>query len=243
MKIKIQYKPLKKNRLYEDVADQIKKTIFNGDLKPGDQLPSERDLAVMFNVGRPTIREALRTLTVLGLIKNNQGFKGSVVKEINITQYLEAMCEQFIWMIEANEKSFKEMWEVRKYVELGIAHLVAENASEQEIKDLESYISGMEDCGDDIKKYFPIAMDFHLKLAQISKNKLFHFIWKIFYEICIKGSPVFESMYPDKTTKLLECNKMMLEAIKSREPDKIDQAMKKHVEEEVIINFMQADTN
>jgi len=235
----VQYKPLKKNRLYEDVADQIKKTIFNGDLKPGDQLPSERDLAVMFNVGRPTVREALRTLSVLGLIESNQGFKGSVVKEIDIAQYFEAMGEQFVWMIEANENSFKEMWQARQYVELGIAHLVAENAGEQEIKDLEKYISKMEACGDDIKKYFPIAMDFHLKLAQLSQNKMFHFIWKIFYEVCIKGSPVFEGMYPDKVNKLLECNKIMLEAIKSRDPDNINQAMKKHVEEEILMNFIQ----
>jgi len=239
MKKKIQYKPLKKNRLYEDVADQIKKTIFKGDLKPGDQLPSERDLAEMFNVGRPTIREALRTLSVLGLIESYQGFKGSVVKEVDIAQYFEAMGEQFVWMIKANEKSFKEMWEARKYIELGIAHLVAENANNQEIKDLEKYISKMEACGDDIKKYFPIAMDFHLKLAQISKNKMFHFIWKIFYEICMKGFPVFTGMYPDKVSKLLECNKIMLEAIKSREPDKIDKAMKNHVEEEILISFNQ----
>jgi len=236
---KIQYKPLKKNRLYEDVADQIKKTIFNGDLKPGEQLTPERDLAVMFNVGRPTIREALRTLSVLGLIESNQGLKGSVVKEIDITQYLEAMAEQFVWMIEANEKSFKEMWEVRNYVELGIAQLVAKNASEQEIKGLEKYISKMEACGNDMKKYFPIAMDFHLKLAQISKNKMFHFIWKIFYEVCMKGFPVFKDMYPDKVSKLLKCNKIMIEAIKSREPDKIDKAMKNHMEEEILISFNQ----
>ncbi|MCP4671404.1 MAG: FadR family transcriptional regulator [Desulfobacula sp.] len=239
MKKKLQYKPLKKHRLYEDVAEQIKKTIFNGDLKPGDQLPSERDLAVMFNVGRPTIREALRTLSVLGLIESNQGFKGSVVKKIDIAQYFEAMGEQFIWMIEANEKSFKEMWEVRKYVELGIAHLVAENASDQKINDLEKYIVKMENCGGDIKKYFIIAMDFHLKLAQISENKMFYFIWKVFYKICIKGYLVFEGMYPDKISKLLECNKIMLEAIKSRDPDKIDKAMKKHVEEEILISFNQ----
>ncbi len=56
MKNKISYKPIKKVRLYEEVADQIKQTIFKGDLEPGDQLPSERDLAETFNVGRPTIR-------------------------------------------------------------------------------------------------------------------------------------------------------------------------------------------
>ena len=238
-KKRIQYEPLKKNRLYEEVANQIKKSIFNGDLKPGEQLPSERDLAVMFNVGRPTIREALRTLSVLGLIEINQGFKGSVVKKIDIIQSFEAMDEQFVWMIGANEKTFKEMWEVRKYVELGIAHLVADNASEQDLKDLEKYIFEMESCSDDIKQYFQFAMTFHLELAQMSKNNIFYFIWKIFYDICMKNTNVLEDLYPDKINKLLEGNKVLLEAIKSRNHDRIDKAMKKHTEEEVTIKFIQ----
>lgn len=237
MKEKIQFSPLKKNRLYENVAEQIKKTIFNGDLKPGEQLPSERELAEMFNVGRPTIREALRTLSVLGLVEINQGLRGSVVKEIDLGQYLEAMGEQFLWMLEADEQSFKEIWKAREYVELGIANMVAENASDKEIKGLETYISKMEECNGDINTYFPIAMDFHLKLAALSKNKIFYFIWKIFFDICSKGFPVITGMYPDKVTKLLEGNKIMLDAIKSKNPDKIHNAMKLHVQEEILKDF------
>jgi len=75
------FKALKKSRLFEGVTDQIKEAIFKNVIKPGDCLPPERELCKLFQVGRPTIREALRTLSVLGLIEVSRGQKGSVVKE------------------------------------------------------------------------------------------------------------------------------------------------------------------
>ncbi len=237
MKNKLSYKPIKKLRLYEEVADQIKQTIFKGDLEPGDQLPSERELAETFNVGRPTIREALRTLSVLGLIQSNPGFKGSVVKKTDIGQYLDAMGEQFTWMIQADKKSFKEMWEARKYIELGIAHSVSQNASDKEIRALDTYIKKMETCGDNVNKYFTIAMEFHFKLAELSGNKIFYMTWKLFYDIGLKGNPILAEMYPDQIPRLLEVNKLMLEAIKSKDSEKIDRAMKRHAEEELPIDI------
>lgn len=233
MKTKLPYKPIKKIRLYEEVANQIKQTIFSGDLKPGDQLPSERELAETFNVGRPTIREALRTLGVLGLVESNPGFKGSVVKKTDISGYLNAMGEQFIWMIQADNQSFKEMWEARKYIELGIAHAVSQNASGKEIERLDTYIEKMAACGDNVNAYFDIAMAFHLKLAELSGNKIFYMTWKLFYDIGLKGNPVLAEMYPDQISRLLAVNKLMVKAIKSKNPEKIDRAMKKHAEEEL----------
>jgi len=236
MKKKPSYKPIKKLRLYEEVADQIKKTIFQGDLEPGDQLPSERDLAETFNVGRPTIREALRTLGVLGLIESNPGFKGSVIKKIDVGLYLDAMGDQFAWMIQADKKSFKEVWEARKYIELGIAHLVSQNASDKEIKDLNQYIKRMESSLDNVTKYFSIAVEFHLKLAELSRNKFFYMMWKLFYDISL-NSPLLKVMYPDQIHRLLDVNKLMLAAIESKDPEKIDKAMMKHAEEELPIEL------
>jgi len=233
MKKKLQYKPLKKRRLYEEVAEQIKNNIFNGDIKPGEQLPSERELSTMFNVGRPTIREALRTLSVLGLIESNPGIKGSIVQKMNLTQYLTAMGDQFTWMIQADEKSFEEISEVRKYIELGIAHAIAKTATDKEIHSLDTYITKMGNCTNNVTKYFSIAMDFHLKLAELSKNKIFYMIWKLFHDICLKGYPILIKMYPTQIPKLLKANKMMLDAIKSRDPAKIDNAMKLHADEEL----------
>ncbi len=236
MKNRLPYKPIKKTRLYEEVADQIKNTIFKGDLEPGDQLPSERELAETFNVGRPTIREALRTLGVLGLIESNPGLKGSVVKKIDLGLYLDAMGDQFTWMIQADKKSFKEMWEARKYIELGIAHLVSQKATAREIKDLDMYIKRMEACLDNVNKYFCVAMEFHLKLAELSKNKILYMMWKLFYDIGLKGYPVLKALYPDQIPRLLEVNRMMLAAIQSKDPDEIDRAMIRHAEEELPID-------
>ncbi|MBW1690803.1 MAG: FadR family transcriptional regulator [Deltaproteobacteria bacterium] len=59
------FTPLKKKRLYEEVAEQIKQPIFTGQLEPGDRLPSERDLCKLFKVGRPTVSESLRTLSLM----------------------------------------------------------------------------------------------------------------------------------------------------------------------------------
>lgn len=235
MKKKLKYAPLKKKRLYEEVADQLKKSIFKGDLEPGDQLPSERELSVMFDVGRPTIREALRTLSVLGLIESNPGFKGSVVKKIELSQYLDAMSEQFAWMIQADEQSFEEISEARKYIELGIAHTVAQQADENDFAELEQDLDKLDACVDDPKKYLKGAAEFHFKLARLSNNRIYHMIWKLFYDICFKGASIMKDMY-DPVPRLLEANRVMLDAIKSRDPDKIDRAMKFHAEMELPID-------
>jgi len=230
---KLSYTPLKKKRLYEEVADQIKQTIFNGDLAPGDRLPSERDLAEMFDVGRPTIREAMRTLSVLGLIESNPGFKGSVVKRLELKQYLDAMGDQFTWMIQADQKSFEEIAEARKYIELGIAHAVARHATDGEIQALDAYITDMEAAGGDVDQYFTVAFAFHFKLAELSRNKIYYMTWKLFYDIGIEGYPILATMYPGDIPRLLEVNKLMLDAIKSRDPVRIDEAMMRHAEVEI----------
>ena len=231
-KTRLSYTPLKKKRLYEEVADQIKQTIFNGEIAPGEQLPSERELSQMFSVGRPTIREALRTLSVLGLIDIHPGQKGSVVKRIGLLPYLEDMGEQFTWMIQADRKSFEEIREVRAYLEAGIAHAVAKKASDRDLLALDDYIRGMEASVADVDAYFSVAIAFHLKLAELSENKMFYMIWKLFYDVCLQGYPVLTGLYPDRIPHLLAVNKAMLAAIKSRDPEAIDEAMKAHARQE-----------
>lgn len=218
------------------MTNQIKASIFKGELKPGDQLPSERELSETFNVGRPTIREALRTLGVLGMIESNPGIKGSVVKKIDLTLYLDAIGDQFSWMIQADKTSFKEMWEARKYIELGIAQLVSQHADDKDISDLDQYIRRMEASEGNVKKYFTVAMEFHLKLAELSRNRILYMVWKLFYDIGLKGYPVLKALYPNQIPKLLEANKLMLRAIRSKDPEQIEKAMMKHAEEELPID-------
>ncbi len=227
------FRQVKRARLYEEVADQIKQAIFNGQLEPGDSLPSERELGEMFGVGRPTIREALRILHLMGLIEINRGIRGSTVRKIELTQYLDTIREHLSYLIDVDDQSIQNLWEVRKFVELGIAHSAAHNATKKDLDDLEQLIREMEACGTDIHDYFPIAVEFHQKLALASGNSIFYIIWNMFHDILLKGyMPQLDELFPKGPRGLLRSNRLLLSAIKSGDPAEIDQAMKVHSEEE-----------
>jgi len=231
------FNPLKKTRLYEKAAEQIKKSIFNGYLKPGELLPSERSLAEMFGVGRPTIREALRSLDVLGLIEMNQTGKGYIVCSPDVAEYLETLGEQMISLIHPNEKTLRDLWEVRNYIELGVAHTVALNATQDDFDELDRTIKKMESALYDFEEYFPLGADFHKKLALISGNKFFYIIWAMLQNILLKGyNPILEDLFPEGPQKLLYANKQLLDAIRSKDPKKINKAMKIHSEIEDVFN-------
>ena len=228
------FRQVKRARLYEEVAEQIKQAIFNGQLAPGDSLPSERELGEMFGVGRPTIREALRILNVMGLIDISAGIRGSTVRKADLTQYLETIREHLSYLIDVDENSIQNLWEVRKYVELGIAHSVARNASDEDFDALESLLLEMEACETDIKGYFSVAVEFHQKLALASGNSIFYIIWNMFHDVLLKGYlPKLEELFPQGPEGLLRSNRLLLSAIKSGDPGQIDQAMQIHAEEEM----------
>ena len=233
MKQPLPFKQLKKTRLYEEIAEQIKDAILDGYLKPNDRLPSERDLCEMFGVGRPTVREALRVLDNMGLIEIGAGVKGSTVKDVDITQYMDAVRQHLSHLIKVNEETIRELWEVRKYIELGISLTAARKLGRQDLTKLRECIQRMEACGNDTRAYFPIAVEFHKYLAKATQNKIFYILWGMFQDILLKGyMPNLESLFPDGPYRLLESNKALLTAIESGDPDKIKDAMELHAEEE-----------
>jgi GntR family transcriptional repressor for pyruvate dehydrogenase complex len=233
MKQPLPFKQLKKTRLYEEIAEQIKDAILDGHLKPTERLPSERDLCEMFGVGRPTVREALRVLDNMGLIEIGAGVKGSTVKDVDITQYMDALREHLSHLIKVNDETIRDLWEVRKYIELGISLTAARKGIKQDFTKLRECILRMEACGSDTRTYFPIAVEFHKILAAATQNKIFYILWGMFQDILLKGyMPNLESLFPDGPARLLESNKVLLKAIESGDPDQIKSAMEVHAEEE-----------
>jgi GntR family transcriptional repressor for pyruvate dehydrogenase complex len=227
------FKPLIKAHLYQEVADKIKQAIFLGQLKPGDRLPSEQELGRIFGVGRPTVREALRRLEILGLIEINTGKKGSTVKEPDMTHYIVAMKEQLGWLIRVREETIPDFWEVHNFIELGIAQAASRKATQEDFDELDRLIEKMEGCGDDIHTYFPVAREFHEKLALATKNRVFYLVWDIFNDLMVKGyTPILNKLFPEGPSKLIAVNKKVVKAVKSRDRAGIDRAMEIHAEQE-----------
>src|SRR2546426_12779268 len=80
--VKDELEPVRKTRIYEEVASQIQRLISEGRLRPGDHLPPERELAGRFGVSRPPARDAIRVLELMGLLEPRQG-GGTVVKDLS----------------------------------------------------------------------------------------------------------------------------------------------------------------
>lgn len=229
------FKPVSKRRLYEDIIDQITQAFIEGRLKPGDPIPSERTLAKMFNVGRPTIREALRTLGLMGLVQGDIGRKGTRINDCSIHIYMDTIRKQMSWLVNVDKKTIRDLWEVRYFVELGIAYSASRNATDEDLSKLDKLIRKMKASLDDVESYLQYAIEFHDTLALSTKNGIFYSVWKGFHDIVYKGYPdIMNSSNPEATTRLFRANKILLKAIKSRDQKTIDRAMKFHANAERI---------
>ena len=86
--------PVKKNRLSSEVIDQISRSILRGDYQPGSKLPPEREIATQLGVSRTVVREALRSLEIMGLVESQVG-GGSFVKEYSLDRVLDPIADYF----------------------------------------------------------------------------------------------------------------------------------------------------
>ena len=119
-----QFKPVKTNRIFEDVLVQVKDAILSGRFKPGEKLPSERELGLEFQVSRGVIREAIRALELRGFVCIRQGpAGGAFVTDLTFNQVGNA----FLDLFKTNKLSMKDIAQVRLHVEPEVARLAALN--------------------------------------------------------------------------------------------------------------------
>lgn len=123
-----QFRPLKQQRISEEVLRQLKEAILFGEFKAGEKLPSERELTEQFQVSRGVIREAIRALEITGFVKTRQGpAGGAYVTEPSLDHVGNVFMDLFL----AKKVSMPEMAHVRRIIEPEVARLAAGNISEK----------------------------------------------------------------------------------------------------------------
>lgn len=166
----MEFQGLKRSYLPDEVIEQIKTFIFEGQLKSGDRLPSERELAQMFCVGRTTVREALKALDHVGLITRTK--EGTNVAEGDFNHFITPLKQKMVF----NSISFEELIESRKLLEVEMAGLAAERST---LQDLTLFKQNLKQTQMHIKLYnerefIVYNMEFHELVARTSKNRLYH---------------------------------------------------------------------
>ncbi|MBD0382665.1 FadR/GntR family transcriptional regulator [Paenibacillus sedimenti] len=161
------FQPVKPQKGSDIVLAQLKQRIESGEYEPGYRLPSVVDLAVGFNVGRSTIREALSALKAMGWLDIRHG-GGTFVSQVLPSEPVPDAGDFF-----HKKESFQEILEIRKYIESGCASLAAKRRTDVDIEHLEQILVRMRVVLEDERASEEADVQFHLQIAKATHNTLF----------------------------------------------------------------------
>jgi GntR family transcriptional regulator, transcriptional repressor for pyruvate dehydrogenase complex len=151
-------------KVYLEIVKQLREMIAADNLKSGDKIPSERELSERLNVGRSSVREALRALELLGLIETRRG-EGTFIRDFQGNQLVQLLGT----FILQDEKAKLDVIETKNLIEMDLLRLVLNRADEQQVVKLKSLIEAKQ-LNDD---------QFFYELIELADNYLFSRIWLI----------------------------------------------------------------
>ncbi len=220
------YKVVRTSRLYEQIVQQIEESVLKGTLKPGDQLPAERELAQRLGVSRTAVREAVKTLREKGLVEAYSG-RGTFITDGTS----QAARQSFDLMVKiGQQEGSPHLAELRLILEPGIAALAAVRADEEDLAAMREAVAVMDRAQKDPEAYIEADLDFHLALAEAAANplilSLIDSIVGLLREQRIKifnveGGPERGQVH----------HKRILEAMERRDPEMARIAMRAHLEQ------------
>ena len=215
--------PLKKTRLYEEIVDQLISLMKMGKLKPGDKLPSERQLAEELHVSRTAIREALRSMESMGYIDSKVG-GGTYIKSVT----LDNVMDPFAVMLSQDEKLLSELVDVRVLLEGEVASLAAKNVTQEQINEVRKTLEGMEA---DIKaggNGLSGENAFHNMLAKIADNSALSMILNMCSELLSKSREATLTI-PGQPQNSLNDHYEILEAVETHSSALASTLMSRHL--------------
>lgn len=219
--------PVKNTKVYEEVVEHIKRMVENGELKSGDKLPTERAMAEELNVSRASIREAIRSLEVIGLIESRQGAGNYIRKDFS-----EILLEPLSMIFMLQQGSAIDIYELREVLELSTIMLSAKRISKEELQTLKELIDKFKSSEIESDNVM-IDKEFHYTIVKAANNKLITNLLNVVSELIDKfitdsRKIILESS--QNKEKLLELHERIYIALEERDDYKAYTALKEHFE-------------
>jgi GntR family transcriptional regulator, transcriptional repressor for pyruvate dehydrogenase complex len=218
-------KPLSRTTLSEQVTMQLASELTGGHWKPGEKLPSEAELCKAFNVGRSTLREALKSLAFIGLIRMRAG-GGSYVSD-QPSKYLDGLL--FAKGVLTTEKDITDFTEARILLETEVAGLCAQRASEQDFEALDEILKDMKTAIEQGgEAFWQLDLGFHLAIAQGSKNQVLSELLKHIRE-ALQELITKSLLLPAGTEMAYKQHREIFDALRQRNSARARKAMRGHL--------------
>ncbi len=214
------FQPIEGNvSVYKKVVIQIQNMIMNGELKKGDRLPPERQLAEMLNVGRPALKQALSALEVLGIIRSRQG-DGNYITSDSV-DILNPLAIRFY----LDNGNSDDVLEFRYIMEVQMASLAAMKITEEQIEEFQDFMDSMKReirDREELEKRIFYNNLFHYRIVSICDNHLIKSIYASIMDL------ISEQLSQTDGVHFYESHLKIFEAIKARKPREAAYYMAEH---------------
>jgi GntR family transcriptional repressor for pyruvate dehydrogenase complex len=220
------YLPIQSERLYERIVTQIEQRIEAGDLKVGDQLPSEHELAEQFAVSRTAVREAVKALRQKGLVEIRPGRGTFITNETSDTiRNSLGMLMKF-----GATKGSGNLVEVREILEPEIAALAATRITDETIAAMQDAVNIMDTALDNVEVFIEADLDFHLALADGTQNPFIPILMDSIIDL-LREQRKRISLAKGGLERGQFHHKRILEAVTRRDPLAARRAMHDHLQQ------------
>jgi len=222
---------IRRNKVYEEVALQLEQRILRK-LKPGDKLPPERELAEALRVSRSSIRDAIRSLELMGLVEPRQG-AGTVVCEVSAASVISPLTGLLV----RQQHHIAELMDFRKMLEPGLATRAASHASTEEIAEMEAILARQEEKVRRGEVAINEDSEFHYSVAVASSNSVVLKLLDVLMDL-LRDSRERSLQVRGRAQKSLVGHRRILAAIKRHDAEAASLAMRRHIEdvEQILLN-------
>ncbi len=220
-------KPLQRRKLSDEIQDRLLSLIKNKGMRPGDTLPSERELMTFYKVGRPAIREAMQNLQRLGIVNIRHGGRPRVA-EPSMDLLIKQMGESMRHVLAHSQTSIDHLKEARITFEVNMARIAACNRTKHHLARIRSELTKQETFCDDPSHFLKQDGEFHRAIAASSNNPIFEslslamFNWLAEFHADLVRKQGLEQV-------TLSEHRAILSAISDRNPRIAEKAMLDHL--------------
>ena len=222
---KLEFEAIQKTKIYEEVAAQIERLILDGSLKPGDRLPSERDLAERFDVSRSAIREAIRALELKGFVEPRPG-EGTLIRNPSFDSLLNPLAS----LLGQKRELVAELLEVREMLEPPLAARAARHATPEDVAHLENILRRQTERVNRQELAIEEDTEFHYTISRAARNNVILKVLDMMMDV-LRESRERSLQVDGRREKSLAGHRRIFNAIKRRDPEAAEIAMREHLKE------------
>ena len=222
-----------RRKLADEVLERLLRLISEGNLKPGDAMPSERELMQRFGVGRPAVREAMQSLSNMGLVSISHGERARV-QELTAQSIIRQVDQSALLMLSRSTDSLEHLKEARLFFERGMVREAAQRAKPEDIAVLRDTVAEQRRLLGKAEQFMAADMQLHTQIAALSGNPIFVSVSEAMLG-WLKAYHVDLLFWSGKENYTLAEHTEIIDAIEKGDADAAEDALVRHLKRSQIL--------